>query len=40
MAIEKWLRFEHAGKSGFGKLQGDTITVYQGEMFQSPVRHF
>jgi 2-keto-4-pentenoate hydratase/2-oxohepta-3-ene-1,7-dioic acid hydratase in catechol pathway len=36
MAIDKWLRFEHAGKSCFGKLQGDTITVYQGELFNRP----
>ena len=34
--MDKWLRFEHAGQSGFGKLQGDTITVYQGDMFGHP----
>ena len=34
--MDKWLRFEHAGKTGFGKLQGDTITVYQGDMFSHP----
>ncbi len=34
--MDKWLRFEHAGQSGFGKLQGDTITVYQGDMFSHP----
>jgi len=34
--MDKWLRFEHAGKTGFGKLQGDTITVYQGDMFSNP----
>lgn len=34
--MDKWLRFEHAGKPGFGKLQGDTITVYQGDMFNNP----
>lgn len=34
--MDKWLRFEHAGKTGFGKLQDDTITVYQGDMFGNP----
>ena len=34
--MDKWLRFEHAGKPGFGKLAGDTITVYQGDLFNSP----
>jgi len=35
--VDKWLRFEHAGKAGFGKLQGDAIAVYQGDMFTHPV---
>lgn len=35
--MDKWLRFEHAGKAGFGKMQGDTITVYEGDMFAHPV---
>jgi len=35
--LSTWLRFEHAGKPGFGQLQGDTITVYQGDMFAHPV---
>lgn len=39
--MNKWLRFEHAGKAGFGKLQGDTIrspksfdgkVVFEGEL--------
>jgi 2-keto-4-pentenoate hydratase/2-oxohepta-3-ene-1,7-dioic acid hydratase in catechol pathway len=34
--MEKWIRFEHAAKVGFGKLQGETISVYAGEMFGSP----
>lgn len=34
--MDKWLRFEHAGKAGFGKLLGDTITVYQGDQFSNP----
>ncbi|MEK6592772.1 MAG: DUF2437 domain-containing protein [Pseudomonadota bacterium] len=34
--MNKWLRFEHAGKSGFGTLQGDIITVHEGDMLQPP----
>lgn len=34
--MDKWLRFEHAGKPGFGQLRGDTVTVYQGDMFNNP----
>ena len=34
--IEHWVRFEHAGSSGFGKLAGDRIEVYRGDMFASP----
>ncbi len=28
-----WIRFEHAGQAGFGTLEGDTITVHEGDMF-------
>jgi 2-keto-4-pentenoate hydratase/2-oxohepta-3-ene-1,7-dioic acid hydratase in catechol pathway len=28
-----WIRFEHAGKSGFGTLRDDAITVHDGDMF-------
>lgn len=34
--MDKWLRFEHAGETGFGTLQGDTITVHEGDMFRRP----
>lgn len=34
--MKKWLRFEHAGRPGFGTLAGDTITVHQGDMFNDP----
>jgi 2-keto-4-pentenoate hydratase/2-oxohepta-3-ene-1,7-dioic acid hydratase in catechol pathway len=37
MAMAHWLRFEHEGKAGFGTLQGGTITVHRGDMFDSPV---
>ena len=32
----KWLRFEHAGRPGFGILQGDSVVIHEGEMFGSP----
>ena len=28
-----WIRFEYEGRAGFGTLEGDTITVHQGDMF-------
>ncbi len=28
-----WVRFEHNGENGFGKLEGDTIAVCEGDMF-------
>jgi 2-keto-4-pentenoate hydratase/2-oxohepta-3-ene-1,7-dioic acid hydratase in catechol pathway len=32
----QWLRFQHNGKSQFGKLAGDTIAVCTGDMFADP----
>jgi 2-dehydropantoate 2-reductase len=31
--MAKWIRFEQNGKTGFGTLEGDTITVHTGDMF-------
>lgn len=31
-----WVRFTHEGKDGFGVLQGTSIHVYEGDMFQQP----
>ncbi len=31
-----WLRFEHAGVAKFGTLQGDTVTVHEGDMYAAP----
>ncbi len=31
--MAKWIRFEQNGKTGFGTLEGDTITVHAGDMF-------
>ena len=31
-----WLRFEHEGRTGFGTVDGDTIQVHSGDMFDAP----
>ena len=31
-----WIRFQHAGASGFGTLENDEIAVYEGDMFDAP----
>ena len=31
-----WGRYEHAGKAGFGTVDGNTITVHKGNMFKNP----
>ncbi len=31
--MTRWIRFEHDGEVGFGTLDGDEITVHQGDMF-------
>ena len=31
--MAKWIRFEQGGKTGFGTLEGDTITVHSGDLF-------
>ena len=31
-----WMRFEHAGAAGFGTLENESISVYEGDMFDSP----
>ena len=32
-----WLRFSHQGTTGFGQLSGDTIRVFEGDMFGTEV---
>ena len=32
----RWLRFLHGGTPGFGTLDGDVVTRYEGDMFGSP----
>ena len=34
--MAKWLRFNHQGKTGFGTLEGETIQVHAGDMFENP----
>lgn len=34
--LQRWLRFAHAGHVGFGTLTGDTVTVYEGDMYLAP----
>jgi 2-keto-4-pentenoate hydratase/2-oxohepta-3-ene-1,7-dioic acid hydratase in catechol pathway len=31
-----WVRFEHAGREGFGRLDGDRIRVHHGNLFDAP----
>jgi 2-keto-4-pentenoate hydratase/2-oxohepta-3-ene-1,7-dioic acid hydratase in catechol pathway len=31
-----WIRFETGGKQGFGTLDGDTVTEWDGDMFRDP----
>jgi hypothetical protein len=28
-----WIRFERSGKTGFGTVEGETITVHSGDVF-------
>ncbi|MES2717344.1 MAG: fumarylacetoacetate hydrolase family protein [Pseudomonadota bacterium] len=32
----QWMRFSHAGATGFGLLSGDQVQVHTGDMFQAP----
>ena len=34
--MAKWLRLEHGGMTGFGTLEGDTITAHEGNLFGQP----
>jgi 2-keto-4-pentenoate hydratase/2-oxohepta-3-ene-1,7-dioic acid hydratase in catechol pathway len=31
-----WVRFEHAGREGIGRLEGDRIRVHHGDLFDAP----
>ncbi len=34
--MPNWIRFEEEGSTGFGTLEGETITVFEGDMFDTP----
>ena len=34
--MARWIRFEHQGQIGFGTLDGATIRVHEGDMFEDP----
>ena len=34
--VAHWIRFEHQGQTGFGTLDGATIRVHEGDMFEEP----
>lgn len=34
--VKRWIRFSHAGTTGFGIIDGETVSVYAGDMFDSP----
>jgi 2-keto-4-pentenoate hydratase/2-oxohepta-3-ene-1,7-dioic acid hydratase in catechol pathway len=36
MSMALWLSFEHAGKAGFGTLEGETVRVHAGDLFAAP----
>ena len=36
MQQQRWIRFERAGKTGFGTLDGNKVREHQGDMFGEP----
>lgn len=35
--MTQWIRYQHQGKEGFGQLEGQSIKVFSGSMFDQPV---
>lgn len=35
--MARWIGFRHKDRSGFGMIDGETITVYEGDLFANPV---
>lgn len=35
--IQHWMRFEHGGRTGFGRLENDCIAEFEGDLFNQPV---
>ena len=36
MTTQHWIRFTHAGRTGFGTLEGESVRVFTGDMFDAP----
>ena len=36
MAATAWIRFEHRGRAGFGRLEDGAVLVHEGDLFASP----
>lgn len=36
MSTQRWVRFRHDGQTGFGRLDGDTVQVHRGNLFDAP----
>ena len=36
MSVRHWVRFNHGGQPGFGRLEGGDIQVFEGELFSDP----
>ena len=36
--MSHWIRFRHSGHTKFGTLEGDTISVFEGNMFENPTK--
>ena len=34
--MPQWIRFDHAGKTGFGTLEGESVRVFAGDLFAAP----
>jgi len=34
--ITRWVRFEHQGQAGFGRLDGEGVAVHTGDLFDAP----
>ena len=34
--MSHWVRFKHEGKTSFGTLQDEQITVHEGDLFDQP----
>lgn len=32
----RWVRFEHSGREGFGRLDGEQVEVHRGSLFDGP----